>query len=63
MSVQISLIHLTHSSRLSVLTFVLYIYVSISALQISSSVPFSRFHMYVLIYNIWFSLSDFLHSG
>ena len=48
---------------LSVLTFVLYICVSISALQISSSVPFSEFHMYELIYDTWFSLSDLLHSG
>ena len=42
--------------------FFLYFCVSISALQTGSSVPFSRFHIYVLIYNICFSLSDLLHS-
>ena len=47
---------------LGVHTFVLYICVSISALQTSSSVPFSRFHIYALIYDICFSLSDLLHS-
>ena len=42
---------------------VLYICVSIPSLQIGSSVPFfSRFHIYVLIHNICFSLSDLLHS-
>ena len=43
-------------------TFVVYICVSISALQTGSPVPFSRFHIYALIYNICFSLSDLLHS-
>ena len=44
-------------------TFVLYICVSTSALQPSSSVPFFlRFHIYVLAYCICFSLSDLLHS-
>ena len=43
-------------------TFVLYICVSISALQTGSSVPFSRFHISVLIYDICFSLSDLLQS-
>ena len=49
-------------SPLGVHTFVLYICVSISALQTSSSVPFSRFHIYALIHDICFSLSDLLHS-
>ena len=49
-------------SPLGVHTFVLYICVSISALQTGSSVPFSRFHIYALIYAICFSLSDLLHS-
>ena len=31
------------------------------SLQIGS-VPFLRFHVYALTYNIWFSLSDLLHS-
>ena len=43
-------------------TFVLYICVSISVLQTGSSVPFSRFHIYAIIYDICFSLSDLLHS-
>ena len=37
---------------LGVHTFFLYFHVSISALQTSSSVPFSRFHIYALIYDI-----------
>ena len=49
-------------SPLGVHTFALYICVSISALQTSSSIPFSRFHIYALIYDICFSLSDLLHS-
>ena len=49
-------------SPLGVHTFVLYICVSISALQTGSSVPFSRFHIYALIYGICLSLSDLLHS-
>ena len=40
---------------------VLYVFVSIAALQIGSSVT-SRFHMHALIYNICLSLSDLLHS-
>ena len=47
---------------LGVHTFVLYFCVSISALQTGSSVPFSRFYIYALIYDICFSLSDILHS-
>ena len=39
-------------------TSVLFVCVS-SALQVRSSLPFSRFHMYALIDNICFSLSDF----
>ena len=42
--------------------FFLYFCVSISALQTGSSVSFSRFHIYALIYDICFSLSDLLHS-
>ena len=49
-------------SPLGVHTFVLYICVSISALQTGSSVPCSRFHIHALIYDICFSLSDLLHS-
>ena len=41
--------------------FFLYFCVSVSALQTGSSVPFSRFHIYALIYSISFSLSDLLH--
>ena len=40
---------------------VLYIWLSISALQTGSSVPFSRFHRHALIY-IFLPLSDLLHS-
>ena len=50
------------SSPLGVHTCVLYVCVSVYALQIGSSVPFSRFYIYVLIYEIYFSLSDLLHS-
>ena len=50
------------ASPLGVHTFVLYICVSISALQTGSSVPFSRFHIYALIYDTCFSLPDLLHS-
>ena len=46
-------------SPLGVHTFVLYICVSISALQTGSLYHFSRFHIYALIYNICFSLSNF----
>ena len=49
-------IHPTPASPLGIHTFVLYVCVSISALQISSSVPFFRFHIYALIYDICFSL-------
>ena len=48
-----------HFPCLNVHTFVLYVCVSVSALQISSSLPFCRFHMYALIYNVCFS--DLLH--
>ena len=41
--------------------FVLYVSVSISAWQRSSSKPFSRFHIYELIYDTCFSLLDLLH--
>ena len=41
---------------------VLCVCISIPALQIGSSVPFPRFHTYVLIYNICFPPSDLLHS-
>ena len=36
---------------------ILYICISISSLKINPSVSFSRFHMYVLLYDIYFSLS------
>ena len=55
--------HPSPTSPFGVHTFVLYICVSVSALQTSSSVPFFfRFHIYALIYNIYFSLSDLHHS-
>ena len=38
---------------------ILYICASIPVLQINSLVPFSRFHIHVLIYDICFSLSYF----
>ena len=41
--------------------FALYVCVSISALQVGSSVPFSRIHIYTCTYDIC-SLSDLLHS-
>ena len=41
---------------------VLYICVSIPSPQIGSSIPFSSFHLYMLIYSVGFSLSDLLHS-
>ena len=50
------------ASPLGVHTFVLYICVSISSLQTGSSLPFSRFHIYVLIYDACCSLSDLFHS-
>ena len=40
---------------------VLYVCVSIPALQIGSSVPSFSFHKYAFIYDICFSLSDLLH--
>ena len=49
-------------SPLGVHTFVLYICVSISALQTGRLYHFSRFHIHALTYYIWFSLSDLLHS-
>ena len=48
------------SFPLGVHTFFFAVYMSISALQIKSSIWFSWFHTYVLIY-IWFSFSDLLH--
>ena len=47
-----------------VIKSILYVYLFIPALQLGSSVPFFflRFHMYVLAYDICFSLSDLLHS-
>ena len=49
-------------SPLGIHMFILYVCVSISSLQMCSSVPSSRSHTHVLIYNICFSLSDLLHS-
>ena len=40
---------------------ILYICVSIPSLQIGSSIPFFIFHIYALIYDIYFSLFDLLH--
>ena len=45
---------------LGIHTFVLYICFSISAFQKRVLIPFSRFHIYALIYNICFSV--LLHS-
>ena len=42
--------------------FVLYVWLSISALQTGSSVSFSRFHICALIYDIFLPLSDLFHS-
>ena len=50
------------SPSLSVHKFVLCICTSIPAPLIGSLVPFSRFHILSLVYNICFSLSDLLHS-
>ena len=47
---------------LSIHAYVPYIGVSISALQIRSTVPFSRFYIHLLIYNICYPLSDWLQS-
>ena len=65
MSIPVSkLIPLLPLSLLRVLSFVLYVCISISVLQIRSSISFvSRFLRYALIYNICFSVSDLLHSG
>ena len=41
---------------------VLYVCFSIAALQINSSVPSFRFHIYALAYDICLSVSDLLHS-
>ena len=41
---------------------ILYICICIPALQIGYQCRFSRFHIYVLIYNICFYLSDLRHS-
>ena len=41
---------------------VLYVCDSIVALQIILSVHLPRFHIYVLVYDMLFSLSDLLHS-
>ena len=52
---------LRHFPPLVSIRFFLCFSVSISALLTGSSVPFSRFHIYALIENICFSLSDLLH--
>ena len=41
---------------------VLSVCVSIAAVQIGYQYNISRFHVYVLVYDICFSLSDLLHS-
>ena len=55
-------VHPTYFSPHNVHISVLYIYLSIPALQIGSLVSFSKFHIYVLIYYFCFSLSDLVHS-
>ena len=51
-------IHLPHALfPLGVHTFLLYVFVSASSLKIGSSIPFSRFHIYVLIYDIFLFFS------
>ena len=55
-------IHLTFSFPCCTHKSALYLCVSIPALQIGSSVHFSWFHIYVLIYDVYCSLSDLLHS-
>ena len=49
-------------SQLGVCTFVLCVYVSISAFQIGTSVPFFQIP-HICIYIWYFSLSDALHSA
>ena len=44
-------------SLLASIYFFHYVCVSISTLQIRSSLPFTRFHIYALIYNIFFFLT------
>ena len=56
-------VHPTSPFPLGIHTFVFYTCIYISALWIRWPVPiFFRFHIYALIYNICFSLSDLLHS-
>jgi len=55
-------VHPTLSFLQCVHKFIFYICIFIPSLQIDSSIPFSRFHIYTLIYFICFSLSDLLHS-
>jgi len=52
-------VHATPAPPHCVHPSILHVYVSISALQVGLYVPFSSFHIYALIYDIWFSLSDF----
>ena len=61
MSVLISLF-IPPTSPCDVHMSLLYACISIPALQIGSSVPFSRFRICALIYFICFSLFDLLHS-
>ena len=49
-------------SPLGVHTFVLYLCVSVSAYKLVHLYHYSRFHIYTLIYDLCFSLSDLLHS-
>ena len=53
---------MTHPFCLWYHLFVLYVWLSISALQTGSSVSFSRFHICALIYDIFLPLSDLFHS-
>ena len=49
-------------SLLCVHESVLCVCVSVAALQYIHQYHFSRFHIYVFMYSICFSLSDLLHS-
>ena len=55
-------IHSNHPCSLSICMFVFYTHGFISALQISSSIQFPRFHIYALIYNICFSPTILIHG-
>ena len=56
-------LNLSHCLFWCVHGFILYVYVSITALHIGSSVPFSRFHIYVLIFIFLFLTYFTLYKG